>query len=283
MRESPRTSRSNLRHLLASSSLAAILIGGGTPAAYATCSTSITTNQAGCSNSTTITKISISNATITGDVQNTSTGIISPDGITLTNSTITGSILNDGSVGGNITIGTGSAITGTTHTGGNGNTHAGILFDGHNSTFAGTVINHGFIFGNSGGIDITNTMAVFGESSAGGGIVNTGTISASGAGLQAGIAEANVSTFQGGITNSGTLAATATGLAAGIAVVNGVAPSSRRCPIPQPSSAASTIRAKSSSAAPKPPLGSASRGSLPTRAASLTVAQFRSPLRTRSA
>src|SRR4051794_40376154 len=110
--------RGRLYALLASSSVAALLIGGGAPPAYAACSTNFFNGQtaAGCSNAAIITGISINNSTITGDVVNTPTGTIDPNGITLTNaSTITGSILNDGSIAGNITIDATSKITGTQH------------------------------------------------------------------------------------------------------------------------------------------------------------------------
>jgi hypothetical protein len=45
MRELPRASRRNVRFLLATSSVAALLIGVGTPPVFASCPTSITTKS----------------------------------------------------------------------------------------------------------------------------------------------------------------------------------------------------------------------------------------------
>ena len=84
--------RGRFRALLASSSVAALLIGGGAPVAFAACNTSYTnTTAAGCSNTGTITGIAINNSTITGTIANS--GTISPNGIALTNgSTITATV-----------------------------------------------------------------------------------------------------------------------------------------------------------------------------------------------
>ncbi len=219
MRELPRSSRANFRSLLASSSIAALLIGGGTPVAYASCPTSITADRAGCANSSTIVGITISNATISGDIVNTPTGVISATGISLTNSTVTGSIDDEGAFTGNIVIGAGSAITGTTSQF-TGPLHAGILVDATGKTFSGFISNAGSVSGNSGGIGVSQSVVLFGLSSAGGGIVNSGTISTSGnVGPIGGIFDNNTSTFFGGITNSGTITADGT-LAAGIIVAN---------------------------------------------------------------
>ena len=62
-----RPHRGTLRLLLGSSSVAALLIGGGAPAAFAQCATSITGTQPGCTNSATITGINIHSATVTGN------------------------------------------------------------------------------------------------------------------------------------------------------------------------------------------------------------------------
>jgi hypothetical protein len=84
-----------VRLLLASSSVAALPIGGGAPAAFAACSASP-------SNSGNITCINIQNTNVPGNVTNTGTGVITATGntaptrtgITVNNSTIGGAIVN---------------------------------------------------------------------------------------------------------------------------------------------------------------------------------------------
>ncbi len=101
--QSPRgAGRTLLRSLLASSSVVALLIGGGTPPAYAACSTSITGTTAGCTNTGSLSGITINNATVTSGIYNTAAGTISPNGIIVTNSTINGSIVDSGTLAGGI-------------------------------------------------------------------------------------------------------------------------------------------------------------------------------------
>ena len=65
--------------LLASSSLAALLVGTGAPAAFAQCAISPGTNQPSVSNSAAINCINIDGITVTGDVTNTGTGTLTRD------------------------------------------------------------------------------------------------------------------------------------------------------------------------------------------------------------
>jgi hypothetical protein len=105
-----RTNRPNLRRLLATSSVAALLIGGGAPHAYAVqCQVGgiaiVGASQGGVNNAAPISCIFISNSTISGSVTNSSHGAIttthgppSGTGITISNSTITGTVSNAGSI-----------------------------------------------------------------------------------------------------------------------------------------------------------------------------------------
>src|SRR5215471_12273285 len=72
--------RARLRPLLASTSLAALLIGAGSPAAFAQCALQPTTNQLSVDNSTSINCIAISGITVTGNVTNHSGGVITAPG-----------------------------------------------------------------------------------------------------------------------------------------------------------------------------------------------------------
>ncbi len=88
-----------LSGLLASSSVAALLIGGGAPAAFAACAISPVTNQSSISNSAAINCININGITVTGNVTNTATGTLTPTGGN--RPTRTGiTVVNDASVGG---------------------------------------------------------------------------------------------------------------------------------------------------------------------------------------
>jgi uncharacterized protein with beta-barrel porin domain len=77
-------------------------------------------------------------------------------------------------------------------------------------TFAGSISNAGTITAPVQGIHVSS-VAVFGTNSAGGGIVNSGTITAIGS-SGIGISVNAVSTFFGGITNSGTITASRTAI-----------------------------------------------------------------------
>ncbi len=182
--------------LLASSSAIALLIGGGAPAAFAQCSTSITGSVPGCTNSTTITGINIHSATVSGVINNV--GVISPNGISLnTNSTINGEIASGGTIVGGISIDPTSTIAGG----------LAILITG---TLSGGISNAGTISTTSRGI-LVSSVAQFGSTSAGGGIRNSGTISA---GTGNAVAVSKVGTFIGGIGNSGRITAGSTGIRA---------------------------------------------------------------------
>jgi uncharacterized protein with beta-barrel porin domain len=187
-----------LRRLLASTSFAALLIGGGTPAALAQCPTVITGNTTGCVNSAgPLTGIAVTNATVTGDIVNN--GTISPNGITVDNqSTINGSINSAGALIGGVSSGgliAGTAVgivVGVPAVGVPAIPVGGGVFP---PTFAGGITNSGTITINAGGL-----IHAFGR--------NTG------------IAVEQLPTFLGGITNSGTI----TGALFGInvdAVANG--------------------------------------------------------------
>ena len=102
-----RTGRRSLL-LLASSSLAALMIGSGAPPALAgTCAIIPAVNQSSVSNSGSINCIDFSGITVTGNVTNTGTGVItgalgggipSRTGITIKNSSIGGTISNAGTI-----------------------------------------------------------------------------------------------------------------------------------------------------------------------------------------
>jgi len=191
--------RNRLRLLLASSSLAAILIGSGTPQAYAaSCVINDVSNSAGAGpfNNTTnsINCINIQNSTVNGgagNVSNTSPGVIAttsatlPTAIRINNSTLIGAIINTGSI--TATIGNGEGVV--------------VISQ---AFVANGITNSGNIAAQSNGIE--DGVEGFALSSFAGGITNSGTIVASGF-LGAGISSAGVSTFTGGINNGGTISA----------------------------------------------------------------------------
>src|SRR5262249_48809157 len=157
--------------LLASSSVSALLIGGGAPSAFAACYTGpfpfTNTGLQSC--------ITVSATSFTGNVVNSATGVISPGGppgiAVIHTHTTTHQISNAGA----ITVG------GT-----------GIAIDS-SSVVTNGIVNSGTI--NSGGIGIAANGDTFA-----GGISNGGMIAASD-----GISLVFVSTFDGGIANSGTI------------------------------------------------------------------------------
>jgi hypothetical protein len=224
MRGVPPTSKANLRLLLASSSLAALLVGGGTPSAYATCGSAavVTGAQPGYTNATgaCITALHITNANVSGSVVNlgTITGALSVN----TNSTVGGQIADYGTIGGGISIDSTSEVTvsgsqqaivvnAPVFTGGITNAglvattrYSGILIFGVTSSFSGDVTNSGTISSAHTG----NGIAVGGVSTFAAAITNSGTISAPG---DVGISLSNNAVFGrnaagGGIVNSGTIA-----------------------------------------------------------------------------
>jgi hypothetical protein len=180
MREFSRANRRNVRLLLASSSVAALLIGVGTPPAYAACTAVPTT---GVSNSGTVPGYCVNNEIVTGNISNSRT--ISTSGISFTNGTLNGSIVDSGILIGGIKIDATSVIDPAA---------TAIAITG--SSFSGGISNAGTIQGSNFGILASGSTFT-------GGITNTGTISAG----SAAIFIDGVTTFSGGITNSGTISA----------------------------------------------------------------------------
>ncbi|MDR3464787.1 MAG: autotransporter domain-containing protein [Xanthobacteraceae bacterium] len=199
---------------LASSSLAAVLVGAGAPPAFAAC-VSVNANFDNPS-ATTVAGVCVTNTSFAGSITNE--GTISPLGIVFTNGTISGFIASTGTLNGGISLdthskilaATGAAISisgnfsGNISNGGSitSTTATGIAVRGP-GTFAGAISNAGTITGAGDGIRAYSSVVAFGTKSPGGGIVNSGTISSSGGfGINTfGV----VSTFYGGITNTGTI------------------------------------------------------------------------------
>jgi autotransporter-associated beta strand protein len=184
--------------LLASTSVAALLIGSGVPAALATgsCSTQNGGTVAAVTNPGAISCIYIfNNATVTGGVTNTGTGVITATGSTAP--TRTGITIDNASVGGAIV--NAGHITATTL--GNG------ISVVNNAAVTGGISNSGMISAGGYGIDVLNIANTIG------GISNSGTISAN----HTGIVVNSSRTLSGGITNSGTISA-----GAGISVTQAV-------------------------------------------------------------
>jgi hypothetical protein len=220
-----RTSRPSalgLSALLATSSVAALLIGTGAPPAYAVqpCEFGgiavVGASQGSVTNSAPISCIYISNSTINGSVTNagsgaiTTTGPPSSTGITVNNSTVTGAVSNAGTIAAS---GNGIAITGNASIGGGiGNSGmlsvggSGIVVNGP-STFAGGISNSGAITASGNGINV-GSAGLFTS-----GIVNSasGTITATrfGVGVLVGSTGGpgiyNVSNFGGGVSNAGSI------------------------------------------------------------------------------
>ena len=200
-----RVDRSRLRLLLASSSFAALLIGGGTPVFACVNGGGGYDNPSAAA----ISCIQVTGTSFAGNITNE--GTISPGGITVTGGTITGAIQDSGPM-----IAGGISLDGTSTI--NSASVPAIVITG--STFLGGIINSGTItatgnisgFGYSGG-----AVVVTGVSTFAGGINNSGTIIATGQTV-AGISVYNNSNFSGGITNSGTISAMTGGYSAGINV-----------------------------------------------------------------
>ncbi len=216
-------SRGRFRALLASSSVAALLVGGGAPAAFAApCNHTITSsfdNPAG----STVTNVCVFNTQLAGSIINN--GTISPSGIALINGWIVGgSIKSSGIIGGGISLDSASKIiangvtairiTGPTFTGGITNRGAitddsyGIFAYG-NSTFSGSITNSviGSISAGEIGIVVDGVTTFMGGTS------NSGSIVAGFSGIRV----LGVTTYMGGISNSGVIIATRDD---GIAVTN---------------------------------------------------------------
>ena len=197
---------------LASSSLAALMIGNGAPPALAgACAISPVTNQSSVSNSGSINCINLSGITVTGNVTNT--GTITPTGPTqagigIDNSSIGGTISNSGTITGArsanaIDVTGSSAVAGGIANSGTITASERGISDNSVSILAGGISNSGAISANLQGIFVD------GVSTLAGGISNSGTVSSANA---SDIHVQQVSTFAGGINNSGTISANRTSI-----------------------------------------------------------------------
>jgi uncharacterized protein with beta-barrel porin domain len=237
MIDASRGRRARLGWWLASTSLAAVLVGGGAPPAFAACvSVNATFDNPSAQ---TVPGVCVTNTSFTGNITNE--GTISPLGIVFTNGTITGFIASTGAISGGISLdsqsrisASGTAISisgdfaGNISNGGAISSAAatGIRVDGV-STFAGGITNSGSISAHlgmrvtglgtetfQGGIVNLNggtisgsegilviSIGQFGSATAGGGIVNAGAILSD----QTAVHVDGVSLFAGGISNAGTI------------------------------------------------------------------------------
>ena len=186
-----------LRALLATSSVAALLIGGGTPAAYAAACSNVVSAPFDNPLNTTIQNVCV-DASFTAPGSNiTNEGSISPSGIAFVGGTINGSILSTGVIDGGISLDATSMISGS---------HTAISIGG--AIFTGGISNSGMLSVGGSGI------VVNGPSTFTGGISNSGTITASGNGINVGSA----GLFTGGIVNSATGTITAARFGVGVLV-----------------------------------------------------------------
>lgn len=224
--------------LLASNSVAALLVGGGTQPAFAGCSVTQSGGSVlSVSNSSPAGScIAVdSNAVVTGNVSNngvlTANGGVQPsaNGITIANSTVGGAVTNSGTITARIdgiAVLNFANVSGGINNSGSIKGASGILVSVA-STFAGGISNSGTI--SLGGIGVNNVggfsgaisnggtiaapqgygIAFDGVSSFSGGISNSGTISST---LDPGIFVSDVLTFVGGIDNSGRISADSTGI-----------------------------------------------------------------------
>src|SRR5581483_644102 len=127
-----------VRSLLATSSLAALLIGSGVPHALAAC---IPVPTTGVDNTGTVSGYCVDNETVNGKIQNS--GAITATGISFTNGRLIGrSIINTGTLIGGISLDQTSSID-------VGPTGAMVI---SGPTFTGGISNSGSIFGNGSGI-----------------------------------------------------------------------------------------------------------------------------------
>ena len=187
-----RGSRRPVRFLLATSSVAALVVGAPfvdiTRVANAApvCTLAASGPSGPVSNAGTINCISVNNAAVTGNVSNTGTLTSATTGIAVTNSTITGAIIDTGTIAGGITLDSKSVINGTA---------TGISVTG--PTFGGGISNAGSITLTTTGPFSVAAINVNGASTFSGGINNSGSLTA-----QTGIVVQNLTSFTGGITNS---------------------------------------------------------------------------------
>ena len=203
---------------MASSSVAAILIGGGVPA-WATC-TQVGAGGYNNPGATTVAGLCVSNTNVTGSIDNS--GTISPSGIKFSNGTMTGQILSSGTINGGISLDSASKISGT-------NTDISVI----GPTFTGGISNaaalssafYGIFVGGNAAIDalVNGGLVSITISTFSGGISNSGSIAtgdngilvggnaSTGSGDDTGNASITISTFAGGISNSGTISSTGGG------------------------------------------------------------------------
>ncbi len=213
--------RSRLRLLLASSSVAALLVAGGAPRAVSqTFDITTTPGNEIIPNSTfTAVRVTPPNVSVGGSVINTGTVNATATGILINNNaTLVGGLTNNGIVGPSSK--NGILVNGATIIGGilnsgtitNSNSGAGIAVT-NVSTFGGGISNSATIDVGGNGIFVGTTLSGGPVSTFSGGISNSGVISAGGASA-AGIAVQTVQTFVGNITNAqgGTISAGRTGI-----------------------------------------------------------------------
>ena len=207
---------------MASSSVAAILIGGGVPA-WAAC-TQVGAGGYNNPGATTVAGLCVSNTSFSGSITNE--GTISPSGIKFSNGTMTGQILSSGTINGGISLDSASKISGT-------NTDISVI----GPTFTGGISNaaalssafYGIFVGGNAAIDalVNGGVVSITISTFTGGISNSGSIAtgdygilvggnaSTGSGDDTGNASITISTFTGGISNSGTISAGGTGILVG--------------------------------------------------------------------
>jgi hypothetical protein len=215
------SARGRLRLLLASSSVAALLIGAGTPAvALAPCISPIGPGpEPGCVNAGTIPGIIVTGATVSGNIFNTNTGLITATGISVINhSTINGAILSSGTIeAGGISVDRSSTITGGAYP-----NYSAINVSG--PTFLGGITNAGTLSGTLNGVLVgaLSSASSVTVTTFGGGITNSGliTVASGGNGIVVGGAahsgsNVTVSNFSGNISNSGTISAGNNGIVVG--------------------------------------------------------------------
>ncbi len=243
--------RAKLPALLASTSVAALLLGGGGPA-FAACSDYINTTAPGCTNSGTISGLIVSNSTVTSSINNT--GTISPNGIVVENgSVLDAAIQSSGSIAGGISIdktssmnafGQGISVFGPSFSGDlnnagtmtvdSGGANSGLLAE--STSFTGNIINTGSMTigvsspGSSGvgiQVDNSNDLATFAGGISNGGSITVHALNDFGSCSSYGIAVLGnqnsiapgtpIGSFTGGISNGGTINASMSGTGANVA------------------------------------------------------------------
>jgi hypothetical protein len=219
------SARPGLRLLLATSSVAALIVGSAPQPAQAQCYT----GPFPFTNTTARTCILVTNTSFSGNVVNSSAGTLvpgSPNGITVTNSTINGQVSNAGIItvfvgGSGIIVQNNSLVTNGIVNGASGSITAanGIVVTGF-SSFSGGILNLGSIRASLG-----DGILVGDKSKGGGGTgVFVGGITNGNGGTITSVSTAifvkNLASFSGGITNSGTITQTGKKFGGGISVLD---------------------------------------------------------------